>query len=269
MKQPFFVAPKTTSWRNNALVFGALAILPLLAVAGTDTLQEALQTQLRIQQEAVATQQQVEQLDDEQQRLLQAYQQVLQQSEQLQAQNAQLQRMIDKQNSEHSRLQQQILQLDSTRSELAPLLEQMLKVLEEFVRLDLPFLPQERQQRLQALRDAQDDPALSLADKYQRLWQAYQVEMGYGHSLESYSATLHAESATGGQLVNFLRLGRVALYYLSLDGTQAAIWDATAQQWQALAPEYRATVRTAIRITKGQANAQLLLLPLPAAQETP
>ncbi len=234
-----------------------IQVLLLYRLAYAEPLQEAMQTQLDIHHNAAAAQQQIEQLDDERLRMLREYQHIMRRSAQLQAHNHKLQQLIDKQQAEQVRLQSQRDDLDSTRTELAPLLEHMFSVLDHFVQLDLPFLRQERQQRLQALREALDAPDTSLADKYQHLWQAYQVEMGYGYGLETYTNALD-----DGTQVNFLRLGRLALYYLSLDGRQAALWNVQKQEWQSLPMQYHPELKTAMRIAKGQATPRLLNLPL-------
>ncbi len=229
-----------------------------------EPLQEALQTQLEIQQEAVSTQQQVTHLDDERLTMLHTYTETLKQIEQLRQHNRQLQRVIEQQTAQQLDLQQQSEHLTDTRTQLEPLLEPMFEALKAFVRLDVPFLNSERAQRLQTLRSTLDDPALSLADKYQPLWQAYQVEMGYGYDVDTYTGALTV-GERAGQQVQFLRLGRVALYYLGLDGRSAGAWDQAAQQWRVLPPADQSTLHTAIRIAKGQAAPQLLALPLPPA----
>lgn len=249
--------------RFTQRISGVMVLLSMSLVLA-EPLQEAMQTQLEIQEAASATQQQVVQLDDERQQMLQEYQQIMQRTAQLQAHHNKGQQRLNKQRAEQQQLQQQIADLDNTRTELMPLLEQMFTVLENFVRLDLPFLSQERQQRLQVLRELIDDPSLSLADKYQRVWQAYQVEMSYGHGLETYTASLD-----DGTLVNFFRLGRLALYYLSLDGKQAALWNPQTQNWQALPLQYHTELKTAIRIAKGQATPRLLNLPLKFSPKRP
>jgi len=227
------------------------------SIAHAEPLKEAIQTQLEIQDAAIVAQQQVEKLDDERLQLLKEYQQIMQRTAQLQAHNHKIQQLIDKQQNKQQHLQTQLNSLDATRTELAPLLEHMFEVLEDFVRLDLPFLAQERQQRLQVLREVLDDPSISLTDKYRHIWQAYQVEMVYGHGLETYT-----EALPSGTIGSFFRLGRLALYYLSLDGKQAAMWNERKQSWQTLPIHYNAELKTAIRIATGQAMPRLLGLPL-------
>jgi hypothetical protein len=127
----------------------------------------------------------------------------------------------------------------------------MLEVYEQLVGVDIPFLPQERQRRVAQLKEMMNRSDITLADKYRRLLEAYQGKLEHG-----------GQSRT----VQFLRLGRVGLYYLTLDGSQAASWHPREKRWVELGGGYREPIKQAILIAEKQLPPDLVKLPLPAPE---
>ena len=98
---------------------------------------------------------------------------------------------------------------------------------------------------------------VSLAEKYRRVLEAYQVETEYGRTIEAYQDEIVLEDAT--RTVNFLRIGRVGLYYLTLDGKEAGVWE---QGWHTLDDGYRQAIDKGLKVAKKQLPPDLLVLPL-------
>jgi len=158
-------------------------------------------------------------------------------------------------------LQRQKQQMNLLRQELEPFLDHRLSELHQSVKDDLPFLPQERQQRLAFLDQSLTDPDLSLSEKLRRVLEALQIEADYGNSVEVTEETLPL--ATGDTMVQVLRLGRIGLFYLSYDGHHGAQWQPQQQQWLALEDNYLTTLQSTIDIIKQKRSAELVDLPLP------
>jgi len=137
--------------------------------------------------------------------------------------------------------------------------------LEEFVRLDVPFLPEERQQRLAKLKAMMPRADVTNAEKFRRIVEAYQIENNYGNTIEAYRANIELQNKVS--TVDFLRLGRVSLYYQRLDGSETGIWDTKQKQWQLLSNDYRNVIRQGLRIARKESAPDLLTLPVPAAME--
>ena len=99
----------------------------------------------------------------------------------------------------------------------------MIAGLEEFVALDVPFLLQERSDRINNLKAMMDRADVAVSEKFRRVLEAYQVEVDYGRTIESYAG--NAEFDGQNQQVNYLRIGRVALVYQSRDKqTMGVTW---------------------------------------------
>jgi hypothetical protein len=225
-------------------------------------LESSLTAQTQANQAAIDSQDKVDRLDDATQRLLGTYREIVQQTDSLRVYAEQLDRMLDSQRQEMTSLEEQLQEIEVTRREILPLLVRMLERLEQFVALDLPFLPEERQARLTSLRTWLDQSDLTIAEKYRRIMEAYQVEMEYGRTIEAYRGGLTIDDRE--RTVDFLRVGRLALLYQSLDGQEVGQWNHAARQWEPLPQTYRSAVTRGLLVAQQQATPQLLNLPIPA-----
>ena len=245
-----------------------ILLLPMLQMplqaAG---LAPVVKEQERLQQQAAASQRRIDKLDDETERMLAEYKLVLRQYDTLKRYDDQVEKLVASQEQELASIQQQLDGIEATRRGVVPLMGRMVEALARFVSLDLPFLPEERRQRVQSLRELLDRADVSVAEKFRRILEAYQVEMEYGRTLEAYTGEI--QTGQGRRSVDFLRVGRMALLYQGLDGRETARWDPRAGKWQPLDERYRRSVRQALRIARRQAPPDLVKLPVPAPEAAP
>ena len=68
-----------------------------------------------------------------------------------------------------------------------------------------------------------------------------------------------------GKTVDFLRVGRIALVYQSLDEVEVGAWDQSARQWIQLDGSYRSPIKAGLKIARKQSAPDMITLPLPAA----
>ena len=108
-----------------------------------------------------------------------------------------------------------------------PLMIRMLDGLEQFIQLDLPFLLEERLDRVERLRVLMERADVTLAEKFRRLTEAFQIENDFGRTIEIYKDALVLDGAN--LEVNVLRLGRIGLYYQTNDASSTGRWDADAR----------------------------------------
>jgi hypothetical protein len=188
------------------------------------------------------------------------YRAVVAETASLRRYNEQLATTLAAQVEEMQTLQRQLGEIETTAREIVPLLQKMLATLEAFVALDLPFLPEERAERIAGLQQMMTRADVSIAEKYRRIAEAYQVEMEYGRTLEAYQGRI------GDRTVEFLRVGRVSLMYRSLDGAETGYWDGEARQWVADSG-YHGAVAAGLKIARKQAAPALLAVPVAAPQE--
>jgi len=192
--------------------------------------------------------------------MLADYKNTLRVIEQMKDYNASLERLIQSQEEEMASIQRQMDSIDATERGVIPLMNEMIDVLDDLIKLDIPFKLEDRQNRVNELRNLMLRADVSNAEKYRKILEAYQTEMAYGESMETYQGDL------GDRRVDFLRVGRILLVYLTLDGTEAGMWDAEKGQFVALGDEYLRSIEEGIKIAKKQATFNLIKLPVPAAK---
>ena len=80
----------------------------------------------------------------------------------------------------------QLGEIETTSREVLPMMQKMVATLDQFVKLDVPFLPEERTNRIAALKDMMTRADVSVSEKYRRIVEAYQIEIEYGRTIEAY-----------------------------------------------------------------------------------
>ena len=242
---------------------------PLLAAASTVTAatatatpQQVVDAQAKEQAVAIQAQQQINELDDKTREMVSEYRRLLEQTEELEIYNEQLVRLTRSQEKEIINFDGELTDLESTRRQLIPWMQHMISTLNEVIAADIPFLPKERNLRLQELKDVMERADVSVADKYRRILEAYQIESEYGHTIEAYQGEITLDGDV--RTVDFLRFGRVGLYYLSLDGKRLGMWDKESRQMIVLGDNFREPLDKAIRVARKQMPPDLLKLPVQA-----
>lgn len=173
-------------------------------------------------------------------------------------------RYIEKQKSVIAELERRKEEAKKIRMQLEPFLETVVDTLEEFVAQDLPFLSEERQQRIAFLRNSLDDYRLSLNEKLRRVFEALVVETEYGRNVAT--TTRDLDLASGPTQVSVFRLGRTALFYQASDGSAAGFWDKATNSWKPLDQEFARTLRRARDMAERKRAVELLELPIGAAR---
>jgi len=154
-------------------------------------------------------------------------------------------------------------QVDVINRQIFPLMERMIDGIEQSIALDVPFLMEERDERIATLKEVMERSDVSVAEKFRKVMEAYQIEMDYGSSSETYRESLEIEGTVRDY--NMLRIGRVGLYFQSDDSRITGKWDADAGQYVLLGNEHRNEIRKGIRMAKDLIAPELLLIPVPAS----
>ncbi|BET65891.1 DUF3450 domain-containing protein [Opitutales bacterium ASA1] len=249
--------------RGRRLLFVAAALVSgSVQAAEPSRLAATIDTQAGTTRAAAASQQVVDTLNSETEQLLDEYRYALRQIESLEAYNAQVEKIVAAQASEIAGIEAQLAELETTNREVIPLMLKMITMLERILEADIPFLIEERTARVSGLREMMDRADISSSEKYRRVLEAYQVEVEYARTIEAYTGELEAFGSD--RRVDFLRIGRVALYYQTLDGSEIGFFDPGTRQWSRLGKEYATAVRSGLQIARKQVAPDLLRLPLPA-----
>ncbi|MCG8488274.1 MAG: DUF3450 domain-containing protein [Chromatiales bacterium] len=226
-----------------------------------EKLKRAIDLEVAGQKAAGNSQKSVERLDDESRKMLEEYRLLTQQLQRTKLANDDLQSQVDRQSAEMQRISDELQEIDRMRSDLDPLMQQMLQTLAELVIRDSPFLSEERQARVEALQSANEDRSIEISERYRQILEAYQIEADYGRNIEAYQAQLVTDGVEQ-KMVDFLRIGRVALFYQTLDGTAGGVWDNQDRRWISLDSSHMTELTRAIRIARKQLPPDLMVLPM-------
>ena len=157
-------------------------------------------------------------------------------------------------------------QVDVINRQIFPLMERMIDGLDQSIELDIPFLKEERVNRIDGLKALMSRSDVSVAEKFRKVMEAYQIELDYGSSAEYYKQSLDLGSDYGVRDYNMLRVGRIGLYFQSDDSSITGIWDVDQNAW-VVDDEYRSEIRKGLRMARQLIAPELLLIPVQAAKE--
>ncbi len=245
-----------------------LIILPVILsfaaqnTIATDTkiLESAVNTKLQAQKDILQSQENVDQRVTQTRELAREYRAIIRKTDSLETYNTQLSKLIAQQKISLVAIKRQLDNAEETQRSIVPLMIKMIETLEKFVQLDLPFLLQERQQRVASLKDIMDRPDVALPEKYRRIMEAYQIEMEYGRTIATYTDTISMEGQT--YTVNMLRIGRLLVSFQTLDGKLSGHWHREHKIWEVLPSAYNRSIAQGIKIAKKQTPPELIKLPV-------
>lgn len=184
-------------------------------------------------------------------------------SESLASYNTLIESQLQSQQQRLIAIEAQLAGLDATGGDINGLISRMYDELVKFFAIDLPFIDpvSDRNERMERLRNLMENEGSSVAERYRRLLEAYQIEIEYGRNLETYSSKLE-----DGRDADFVRVGRVALLYRTADGEETGYWDKNQNKW-IVDQSYESAVLYALRIAKKEIAPDLIAVPVPAPQE--
>ena len=179
--------------------------------------------------------------------------------------NTLVERQIADQEAELAALRSSIDQVSVIERQILPLLTRMIEGLERFVALDVPFLLEERTERVARLTELLERADVTAAEKFRVVMEAWQIENDYARTIYAYTDELEINGTN--REVDILQVGRVALVYQTADGSQSGAWDQRNRQWVSVGNEFRNPIRQGIRLARNQIAPDLLLLPIAPPEE--
>ena len=246
----------------KALLVAASTLLLCFQAIPVSGNEKAINLQSDINREGSLSQKKINEYDDEANAAAKSYAAAVQRAESLAIYNGQLQRLIDSQQKEIRSIKRQTEEIETIETGALPLMLEMTDTLKELIEGDVPFLRKERRDRVENLKLLIDRADVTAGEKYRRIMEAYLIEADYGRTIEAYRGELDMGGIA--RTVDFLRIGRLGLYYQTLDSEETGNWDKGGQQWEEIEDEYRRPIRDGLRIARKQAPPTLLRLPVDA-----
>lgn len=201
-------------------------------------------------------QKKIDKIDDQTTSLISKYKYINLDLKNTKVYNKQLEQVISSQKKELSEINKQLIEIEETQKNILPLMNNMIKSLKKLVQLDAPFLLKEREARILRLETMINRADIKTHEKYRIILEAFKIEYDYAKNIETYQDTLDNKT------FNFLRIGRVGLYYQSLDYSQYASWNKNSDKWDIVEDSTsQSNIRKGIKIAKKQKNVSFLVLP--------
>lgn len=222
-------------------------------------LESALNTAKASTSASAASQQRVERLDDEADTAVREFRAVLQQKDNIALFVAQQDIFLQSQKSEIASLKRQLGTVEQIKQGMSPMMLKMAAEIEDAIKADMPFNLSERLARVERMKDTLADPDVSPAEQYRQVLNAFKIEVSYGQGIDSYEG-MHPTKA--GNIVNFLRFGRVALLYMSKDESEVGRYNIETRTWDSLTGADAIALRQAVRISKGEAAPDIVYAPV-------
>ncbi|MFP4034323.1 MAG: DUF3450 domain-containing protein [Desulfovermiculus sp.] len=245
----------------NAFLLGSVLLVAAqlfpLNIWAENRVEKPVEDSIDIRQ---STQQQRDKWREERERLLAQLEELEDQNAKLQKEHDVLEQTLGDEQKRRTEKKEQLADIKEISNQIQPFLDELLHTIDIRVSQGLPFLPEERKDRMQDLQEMNADPEVSTSEKYRKIMEALLIEAEYGFTTEVYQEEIPVQGET--ILVNVFRLGRLNLFYLSLDRESCGFYNIAEKSWQPLSPVYLRDIRAAVEIATKRRTAELLTLPL-------
>lgn len=229
-------------------------------LAAQEVVNQAIDTQVDSSTESIKLQEKINQLDEESKRVYFEYKDTLNEYKSLKNYDDQLAKIVDQQIQEIKSIEDQIESLDDINIDILPLLKRMVESLSKFISIDIPFLLDERKKRIDDLDQLITRADVTTAEKFRKIFETYQLEADFGRTIESYNGYIKIDN--DNKAVEYFRLGRLGLFYRTLDGKETGFWDNTQKKWEHKGSSLDNDIKLALDIANRQSPPNFISLPL-------
>lgn len=243
----------------TTIVCVSLMLISIPMILPAQVLSQILETQTERTLKAQESQVRVDKVVTQTRSMEDQYRANLKEIDGLRIYNRLLELQVENQERVKVDLEQSIANVAIVNRQIVPVMTRMIDSLEQFISLDVPFLNQERTDRVEALKELMSRQDVTVAEKFRKVTEAYQIENDYGRTIETYKDTLDLDGAI--LELDFLRIGRIALLYQSVDGKISGVWNQDTQSWDD-ASSQRNQIKLGLRIAKKQVPPDLVILPV-------
>ncbi|HCG77813.1 MAG TPA: hypothetical protein DE015_01200, partial [Oceanospirillales bacterium] len=185
-----------TTKRQTSRLLSAIAIagMSFTGVASAATLDDAVEQGVERVEQAQASQQTIDSIDKDIRATERDYRALMKEIEGLNVYISQLDRQLDAQAKDLASIDKSMSQAALVERQITPLMLRMIDAVNQFVAADVPFLKEERMARVSKLNDLMGRSDVTAAEKYRKVMEAYQAEIEYGRTIESYRGELEGET---------------------------------------------------------------------------
>ncbi len=247
------------------LLIGMMAVISCAGSAVTATAEENFVDQLTapIDQAIdtrIRTQKELDQWQAERAELVARYESLQAEQSRLTEKRDRLHQAVADQTAANQSLESRIAEAKNMAADIRPFLDAVYPRLTALVETGLPFLDVERKERLDQLQKTLANPETGLSEKFRKTMETLFIEAAYGNTSEVYQAQIRLDEVE--RLCSVLRVGRIALFCLSLDQETAGYYNVADAAWRPLPGRWRRDLRAAIDMAEKRRPTDLVCLPL-------
>ena len=239
-------------------------ILPILLIVSPlyaqEIVNETIDSQVKASNISIELQNKIDELDIESKKIYFEYKDTLNEYKSLKNYDDQLSQIINAQIEEIASIEDQLDSLDSINIDILPLLKRMVDSLSKFISIDIPFLIEERTERLVDLDALIVRADITTAEKFRKIFEAYQIEAKFGKTIEVYQGFLQIDDSE--KAVDFFRLGRLGLFYRTPNGSETGYWYSQDKNWIHVGSSLDDEIKAALDIGNRQAPPNFISLPI-------
>ncbi len=248
-----------SSSRRLAAAFFAVAAMMVSGSVFAQTVDQVLQADQRRLNLAQQSQERINKIVEGTRSLEDQYRAINKEIDGLKVYNRLMRAQVEGQTATLEDIALSMDQVDVINRQIFPLMERMIDGLEQSISLDLPFLIAERTERIEDLKTIMERSDVTVAEKFRKVMEAYQIENDYGNSSEYYEESLTIDGST--RAFNMLRIGRIGLYFQSDDTKITGRWDNQAREW-VIDNSARNEVRKGLRMARQLIAPELIVIPI-------
>ena len=252
-----------SSSRRITVAFFATTVIAISGSVAAQTVDQVLQADQRRLNLAQQSQERINNIVEGTRSLEDQYRAINKEIDGLKVYNRLMRAQVEGQGAVLEDISLSMDQVDVINRQIFPLMERMIDGLEQSVSLDIPFLMEERSERISNLKEIMERSDVSVAEKFRKVMEAYQIENDYGNTIEEYEETLTIDGAT--RAFNMLCIGRIGLYFQSDDTKITGRWDNEARDW-VIDNSARNEVRKGLRVARQLIAPELIIVPVPAPE---
>ena len=246
----------------NKLFLSSVLSLSLFVFANNEisietNMENVLEVGRENQELSASSQDKIDATEKQTDKIINEYKVVSKQVEGLKLYNAQKRIQIQAQLDLMDKLDEQLVQVVVMQRQIPPLAEKMLDTLETFIQLDTPFRVEERRKRVDLVRASLSKPKVTASEQVRQVLEAYNIEAEYGRKIDTYEDKL-----SDGTVVNILVIGRIGMFYQTLDERDSGRWNNEIGDWEDLPSSFRKPIRDGIRMAKKLIPTDMLLMPV-------
>jgi hypothetical protein len=178
----------------------------------------------------------------------------------LEEQTSQWETKVEVLREEVGELNRRIEESERLEANLHEVLEVVMNRLEAWVGEDLPFLPEERAERLTFLRETLAQTDSSGAEKLRLLLEALLVECEYGNTVEVYEQRIEVDGEP--VFANIFRLGSLSIFWQTPDGKRVGEYDRVASRWVEMPKRHVRSISAAAEMAEKRRPIELVRLPV-------